>query len=150
MSMARASMLPARPGRGNDGSSTKRGGARREQGTERQSALRGHQPETESAVDLREDLLSAGRRGEQDQRIARRNADRPNQLLELFGEHVPGAADSGGLHTDAGDATALVPDPPRPGANLDLARAFSKTRSPSHRYRASHRAALASSVSLPR
>src|SRR6266852_5966633 len=43
-----------------------RGGARREQGTERQPALRGHQPETESAVDLRAGLLSAGRRGEQD------------------------------------------------------------------------------------
>jgi len=31
---------------------------------------------------------------EQDQGTARRHADRPNQLLELSGEHVPGAADS--------------------------------------------------------
>src|SRR6266705_6858503 len=37
-----------------------RGGTRCEQGTEGQPALCGHQPKTESAVDLREDLLSAG------------------------------------------------------------------------------------------
>ncbi len=36
-----------------------------EQGTEGQSALRGHQHKTESAVDLREDLLSTGRCGKQ-------------------------------------------------------------------------------------
>jgi len=71
-------------------------------------------------------------------------------LLELFGEHVPGVADRGGVCADAGDATSLVSDPPRPGASLDFARTFSKTRSPSYRYGASHRAALAASVSLPR
>jgi len=37
-----------------------------------------------------------------------------------------------------------------PGRSLDLARAFSKTRSSSHRHGASHRAAPASSVSVPR
>src|ERR1700688_2036515 len=47
----------------------------------------------------------------------------------------------------AGDATSLVSDAPRPRASIDLARAFSKTRSPSHRLGASHCAALASSVS---
>src|SRR5258708_4773557 len=99
---------------------------------------------------LRVVRMSAGRRGEPHQGTARRHADRPDQLLELFGEHLPGAADSGGVRADAGDATALVPDPPRPGASSDLARAFSKTRSPSHRHGASHRAALASSVSLSR
>jgi len=35
---------------------------RREQGTEGQPTVRGHQPKTESAVDLRAGLLSAGRR----------------------------------------------------------------------------------------
>ena len=99
--------------------------------------------------DLRAGVLSAGRRREPHQGIARRHADWPNQLLELLSEHVPGAADSGGVCADARDTPALVPDTSRPGASLDHARAFSKTRSPSHRYGASHRTALASSVSLP-
>ena len=86
----------------------------------------------------------------QDQGTARRHADRPDQLLELFGQHVPGAADRGGLCADARDAPSPGTDPPRPGASIDLARAFSKTRSPSYRHGASHRGALASSVSLPR
>ena len=81
-----------------------RGGTRREQGTQGQSALPGHQPKTESTVDLRTSLLSAGRRGEQNQRIARRHADRPDQLLELLGQYVPGAADRGGVCADARDA----------------------------------------------
>jgi hypothetical protein len=37
-----------------------RGGARREQGTEGQPALRGHQPKTESAVDLRAGYCQRG------------------------------------------------------------------------------------------
>src|SRR5258706_4090081 len=150
MSMASANMLPARLGRGNDGSSTKPRWCAPRQGSEGQPALCGHQPKTESAVDLREDLLSAGRRGKPHQGATRRNADRTDQLLELFGEHVPRAADSGGVCADAGDATALVPEPTRPRASLDLARALSKTRGSSHRHSSSHRAALASSVSLPR
>ena len=44
----------------------------------------------------------------------------------------------------------LSPTRHAPGASIDLARAFSKTRSPSYRHGASHRAALAASVSLPR
>jgi len=44
----------------------------------------------------------------------------------FFGEHVPRTADSGGVCADARDATALVFDPPRPGASLDFARTFSK------------------------
>jgi hypothetical protein len=117
-----------------------RGGTCRQQGSEGQPALRGHQPKTESALDLRAGLLSAGRRREQDKGTARRHADRPHQLLELFGEHVSGAADRGGLRADAGDASPLGPHCPRSRASLDLARAFSKTRSPSHRHGASHRA----------
>jgi hypothetical protein len=113
-------------------------------------ALCRHQLKTESAVDLREDLLSAGRRRKPDQGAARRHADRPDQLLELLGEHISGATDGGGVCADARDAPALVPHSTRPGASLDHARAFSKTRSPSHRLGASHRAALASGVSVPR
>src|SRR5260370_8080239 len=101
-----------------------RGGARREQGSEGQPALRGHQLKTESAVDLRAGLLSAGGRREQDKGIARRHADRPDQLFELFGEHLPSPTYGGGVCADARDAPALGTDPPRPGASLDLARTF--------------------------
>src|SRR5258708_2403523 len=101
-------------------------------------------------MDLRKNLVSAGRRGEKNKRMARRHENRPDELFEFLGKHVPGAAARGGIGADERDAPSPGTDPPRPSASLDLTRAFSKTRSPSHRHRASHRAALAASVSLPR
>ncbi len=84
------------------------------------------------------------------QGIARRHADRPDQLLELLGKHLPGATDGGGLCADARDAPSPGTDPPRPGASRYLAGTLSKTRSPNRCHGAAHRGALASSVSLPR
>src|SRR5258708_4899829 len=101
-------------------------------------------------MDLRENLLSAGRGGKQNKRFAGRHENRPAKLFKFLGEHVRGAAARGGIWADERDAPSPGPAPPRPSASLDLTRAFSKTRSPSHRHRASHRAALAASVSLPR
>ena len=123
---------------------------RSEQKTEGQPTLRGHQLKTRSPMDLRAGLLSAGGRRESDKGIARRHADRPDQLLELFGKHIPGATDGGGLCADARDAASPGTDPPRPLASRGLARTFSKTRCPSRRHGTSHRSALAASVSLPR
>src|SRR5260370_33157395 len=78
-----------------------RGGARREQGSEGQPALRGHQLKTESAVDLRAGLLSAGGRREQDKGVAQPHGGRPDQVLKLFGAHIPRPAYSGGVWGDA-------------------------------------------------
>ena len=57
---------------------------RSEQKTEGQPTLRGHQLKTRSPMDLRAGLLSAGGRRESDKGIARRHADRPDQLLDFL------------------------------------------------------------------
>src|SRR5258708_32685982 len=82
--------------------------------------------------------------------MARRYADRPDQLLELFGEHLPGAADSGGVWADARDAPAPGTDPPRPGASLDLARTFLEAGCSGGGLGGSRRVALAPVLSVPR
>src|SRR5258708_34838577 len=82
--------------------------------------------------------------------MARRYADRPHQLLELFGEHLRGAEDSGGVCADARDAPAPGTGPPRPGASLDLARTFLEAGCSGGGLGASHRVALAPVLSVPR
>ena len=74
--------------------------------------------------------------------------DRPDQLLKLFGEHVPGAADSGGVCSDARDAPSPGSDPLRPGASLDFARMFLEAGRSGGGLGASHRAALTPVLSV--
>ena len=129
-----------------------RSGARREQGTQGQPTLRGQQPKTDSAVDFtRRFTVSAATWKKQDKELHDGMQIGLTSCSNFWANTFRVLLTAAAYVLMQEMRTALVPNAPRPGASLDLARTFSKTRSSSHRLGASHRAALALlSVSLPR
>jgi hypothetical protein len=141
--------LPKRLGRGNDGPLQSRGSARRGQGSEGESALRDHQLETESAVDLRAGYCQ---RGDVENRIKELRdgmqigrTSCSNFLANTFRVLLTAAAYV--LMQEIPLRMALTRHSQAPVSTLR--EHFLNGRSSSG-HGPSHRAGLASSVSLPR